>query len=281
MANEAQREYWNGPAGQKWVAFQAELDARLQDVSARLLRAAAIRPGERLLDVGCGAGATLLEAAAQTGTGGSAVGVDISEPLLARARARVDAAGLGNVVLLAADAQTHAFSPEEFDLVYSRFGVMFFEDPVAAFANLRRALAPGGRLCFVCWRALHENPWFAAPLKAAVRRLGPPEPQPPRAPGPLAFAEAGYVASILDRAGFAKVRICHEDAVVCGQSGVDQEAAFAVAMGPAARLIEARGADPATRAEIVAETAEALRRYTTPEGLRTPAALYCVLARRQ
>jgi SAM-dependent methyltransferase len=199
-ANAEQAAYWTARSEQ-WVTHQAALDARLAPVGEQLLTRAAPRPGERVVDVGCGTGATTLAVAEKVGTRGSVLAVDISEPMLAIARRRSTERGHGHVRFLHGDAQSHDFEPKAYDLVLSRFGVMFFSDPVAAFANLMSALRPGGRLAFVCWAPLEDNPWFKEPLAAGIRWLGPPEPQPPRAPGPLALAETGYIEEILRDAG--------------------------------------------------------------------------------
>src|SRR6185369_15072156 len=173
----------------------------------RAMDAAAVAAGERVLDVGCGCGSTTIELARRAGPTGHVVGADISGPMLADARARTAAAGLGNVELVHADAQTHAFPPSAFDLVFSRFGVMFFADPTAAFANLRGALRPGGRLAFVCWRSLPENPWMAVPLMAALQHLPPPTIPGPEDPGPFSFADRGRVERILGGAGWSDVTV--------------------------------------------------------------------------
>src|SRR5467141_281082 len=154
MVNTAQIEYWNGGAAETWVAQQERLDRQLDPLGRAALRALAPRPGEHVLDVGCGSGQTALQLADAVGPGGRVVGLDLSSQLLAAARRRNPSA---HVAFERADAQTHAFD-QPFDAIYSRFGVMFFADPVAAFANLRRALKPGGRMAFVCWRAESENP---------------------------------------------------------------------------------------------------------------------------
>ena len=134
------------------------------------------------------------------------LGIDLSHPMLGLARARAQADGVANLALEIADGQSHAFEPGAVDLLQSRFGVMFFENPMAAFANLLTALRPGGRLGFVCWGGLADNPWFYIPRTAAIRHLGEPEAMPPRAPGPMAFADAGYVTEILSGAGFQEYR---------------------------------------------------------------------------
>jgi len=279
MANQAQRDYWNAAAGRNWVALQSAFDRTFEGLNALLLDRSAVRAGESVLDVGCGSGATVLAAARCAGAGGRVLAVDISEPLLALARERVRLAGLANVEFLLADAQSEALPASSFDLICSRLGVMFFEDPVEAFRNLRAALRPGGRLCFACWAPLDDNPWLKLPLAVGVQRLGPPKQQPRRAPGPMAFSDAEYVRDILADAGFSAIGIEELRPEVGAHATAEEEAPFALAAGPLARLVNEKNPDPAVRADLVREVAEALRPYVTEAGVRAPAAFYCVTAR--
>ena len=182
-ANADQAEYWNGPRGAQWVRLQEELDQRLAPLLHLLLDPAIIRPDQRVLDVGCGTGASLLSISPLVGPGGRVTGIDIAAPLLVRARERLSERAVRNVELIEADAQTHSFGRTRYDAIVSRFGVMFFSDPVAAFANLRRALAPDGRLAFVCWAPLEDNPWFRRPAAGSAR------------PSPLRRARRGRLPS--------------------------------------------------------------------------------------
>ena len=279
-ANPAQAEYWNTGRGEQWVTHQEALDARFAGVRDALLARAAPGPGERALDIGCGTGATTLALAERVGPGGAVLAVDISAPMLAVARARCAARGLDQVRLLCADAQSHAFERASYDLLVSRFGVMFFSDPVAAFGNLRQALRPGGRLAFVCWGPLADNPWFALPLAAGVRRLGPPDPTPPRAPGPLAFAETSYVQQILAGAGFAGIGVeTVTESLACARSAAE-EAAFARLVGPLARLIQSRAPAPALIEAMVEDVTASFAPWQNATGVHIPATLHYVTARR-
>jgi SAM-dependent methyltransferase len=278
-ANADQAEFWNSAQGEKWVRHQADFDQRLGPLGDALLSQAAIRRGERVIDVGCGTGATTLELAEQVGPEGSVLAIDLSAPMLALARRRSAERGHHNVRFLRADAQSHRFEQTAHDLLISRFGVMFFSDPVAAFANLRSTLRPGGRLGFVCWAALERNPWFALPLAAGERWLGAAEPQPPRAPGPLAFSETGYVEDILAAAGFADVAIETVATRLPGAPTAEAEAAFACLAGPLARLIRTREPDAATERAIVGEITERFRPFQSAAGVRIPATLHYVRAR--
>jgi len=278
-ANADQAEYWNSALAEKWVTHQAEFDQRLRLLGDALINRAAIRRGERVIDVGCGTGATTLELADQVGPEGSVLAIDLSAPMLALARRRSAARGQDNVRFLCADAQNHRFEQAAHDLLISRFGLMFFSDPVAAFGNLRTALRPGGHLGFVCWAALERNPWLALPLAVGERWLGPAEPQPPRAPGPLAFSETGYVEEILAAAGFVDVVIETVATRLPGAPTAQAEAEFACLVGPLARLIRTREPDAATERAIALEVAERFRPFQSEAGVRVPATLHYVQAR--
>ncbi len=206
-ANAAQIDYWNATAGQTWARHQAQLDRQIEPLGLEALRALAARPGERVLDVGCGCGQTTLELAERVGAAGAVTGVDISSPMLAIAQARSVPDGAANPRYLECDAQTADLGQGQYDAVFSRFGVMFFSDPVAAFANLRKALTSAGRLAFVCWRPFSENLWIRAPMEAAQPFLPPSPPMDPTAPGPFAFADPDRVRSILSEAGFSDVTL--------------------------------------------------------------------------
>jgi SAM-dependent methyltransferase len=198
-------ELWNGISGESWLIHDELHDRALAPWGDAVLGAAAPGPGDRVLDVGCGTGAMTREAARRA-AGGTALGVDISAPILARARAKAEAAGVGNVTFTVADAQVHPFPPASLDVAMSRFGVMFFDDLVAAFANLARALAPGGRLAFTCWAPVEDNEWARRPAAAMAAHVGPPA-EAPGAPGPYSLADPARIRAVLGDAGFARVGI--------------------------------------------------------------------------
>ncbi len=200
-ANAEQHTFWNDAPGRAWVAQQPAMDLLMRNVTALVMAEAAPRPGQHVLDVGCGAGALALAAARTVGPQGRALGVDISAPLLARAEELARAEGLAQVGFLRADAQDHGFAPSAFDLVLSRFGVMFFADPVAAFMNLARTMRPGGRMVLAVWGRAAANPFFATPGRIGAARLGPPPPSDPDGPGPMAFSDIPRVLGILHAAG--------------------------------------------------------------------------------
>jgi SAM-dependent methyltransferase len=272
--NTAQIEYWNAVAGETWSQFHDQLDRQIEPLGVQAMKALDPKVGERIVDIGCGCGQTTLALASKVGPQGSVVGVDISRPMLAVARERGAPAGACRPQFRLADVQTADFPGEAFDAAFSRFGVMFFSDPVAAFANIRLALNKGGRLGFVCWRPFEENDWMRVPMEAARPFLEPSPPTDPRAPGPFAFSDPGRVRSILEGAGFKASSIEPFDARV-GGAGVEQTLALAFRVGPL-------GAALRDKPERVSAVAEAVRRavtaYDTPDGVKMPAAVWIVRA---
>jgi SAM-dependent methyltransferase len=279
-ANDEQATYWNETAGPKWVALQATLDGQIGPLGRLAIERLAPRAGERVLDVGCGCGDSALDLARRVGPTGTVLGIDLSAVMLARARERAAAAGLAHVAFVQGDAQTYDVAETAFDAVFSRFGVMFFADPTAAFRNLRRALRPGGRLAFVCWQSLFDNPWMLEPLVAVSQHVPLPPPPAPDAPGPFSFADLGRVRRILDDAGFGDVHLepRHETLVVGGGRTVDEAVEFLLQMGPTA--IALRDVDPAVLPAVRASVRAALDRWAGPDGVRMPSASWIVTARR-
>ena len=233
-------------------------------------------PGDAVIDIGCGAATTTLLLADAVGAHGSVLGIDISEPLLAAARRRVLLAGRTNVRLIWRTRRPTASSAPA-TIAWCRAGVMFFDDPVRAFANLAGAALRRASGLRQLGRARGQS-WFVLPLEVAVPRLGPPEPQPPRAPGPLALSEPDYIDEILTAAGFADVRIEQVDTHLPGARSTDEEAELMSLFGPLARLMRERGADEATRATLIAELADRLAPYATADGVRLPAVAHLVTA---
>ncbi len=189
MSNNEQREHWNGEAGQHWAKQDAMMAQLLEPVAKGLLTHINIVEGSRVLDIGCGGGSQSLMLAEHLGTTGSVVGLDISEPLLSVATSRQPSSNATELRFICGDAQHYDFSADQFDLLFSRFGVMFFDQPDIAFANLRTALCPGGQLGFSCWPKPNVNPFFAIPMQAVLKLLPPQAATDPQAPGPFAFAD--------------------------------------------------------------------------------------------
>jgi SAM-dependent methyltransferase len=275
--NQTQVEYWNEQTGPKWVRQQAQLDGLLDSLGRVAMDRLEPLDGLRVVDVGCGCGATTLTLGERVGPRGSVLGVDVSAPMLVRAHER--ARGLSNVRFLQADAQTHAFEPGAADAAYSRFGVMFFADPAVAFANLRRALRAGGTLAFVCWQELGKNPWCLVPLGALAQHVQLPPPPAPGEPGPFAFGDAARVRGILEGAGWSQVRLDpHEQALTLGAGGSLEDAVqFAVEAGPASRFLADVSTDVKERVRDAVRLA--LAEFDGPDGVRLGGACWIVTAR--
>jgi len=276
--NAEQIEYWNEKAAPTWVKQNERLDAMLAPFGLAVIERAQPKPGERVLDVGCGVGQTSLQLAERVGASGSVLGVDISTPMLERARERARAQKLANLRFENADAQTFALTPNGVDLLFSRFGVMFFVDPQAAFANLARAVRPGGRLAFVCWQGLGQNAWMREPVIALAPHVTMPPPLPPEAPGPFAFADEARVRGILERAGFRAVK--HEPLtgeILLGRT-VDEAVAFASELGPAARVL--LEITPAEREKALGALGALFAKLLGPNGIRLGYAAWLVTAER-
>ena len=272
-ANQDMAALWNGTSGQAWVDEQPLLDEMFRPFE-RLLSDEVARLGARsVLDIGCGAGSTTLAAARVLGPAGDAVGIDVSRLLVDAARARADREG-ARAKFICADAQTHAFSPGTFDAMISRFGVMFFEDPVAAFANLRRAARAGGVLRAVAFRSIAENPFMTAAERAAAPVLPAPPPRQPGAPGQFAFADPEDVRRILDQAGWAGIEL----------AAIDVECAFPESalvryftrLGPVAQRL--READEATRTQAIARVLAGFQSYVQGAQVRFTAACWMISA---
>jgi SAM-dependent methyltransferase len=272
MSNEKQITYWNEVAGPKWVKIGDAMDARFAAINDLLLARAAAKPGDSILDIGCGTGTTARPLATAVAPGGHVTGIDVSIPMLDMARERG-----GDITYLEADAQLHDFAGQKFNILTSRFGVMFFTDPVSAFKNLHRALADDGRLCFVCWAPLADNPHWQIPFDIISARLGAPEPRHPHGPGPLAFSDAGYVKSILADAGFGDIAVTPVQVPIIGES-LEEEAKIACFLGPAGALLDEKNADAATRSEILASVRLAMAKFETDAGMSSPATVLVVNA---
>lgn len=250
--NSEQIADWNGVMGRQWAERQRETDLRLAPFGDAAIEAAAPAPGERVVDIGCGCGGTAIALAQRVGNAGSVLGVDISAPMLEVARTRAASLPLPQLAFREADAST-AELPARNDLLYSRFGVMFFAQPVAALAQLRRSLRPGGRMVFVCWRAPRENLWAMAPLMAARKAMKvTPPPADRTLPGPFAFADEDRLRSILADAGFESMRLQRFDAPIALGATPRDAAEGAVQFGPTSRFVNEVGQEnlPAILAAI-------------------------------
>ena len=235
--NSRGAEFWNGTMGHSWVSQQAVISDVFTAVTSLSLGAAGPKRGEHVIDVGCGTGDTLLAFAKIVGPSGAVLGVDVSAPMLGFAKDRSADAGLGNVSFALADATTYGFEPRWADLVYSRFGVMFFDDAIKAFANIRSGMKESGRLVFVCFRTMHESPWFHVPIEAARPHVPPQPPADPTAPGMFSFARKDRLHGILAEAGFREIVLKATDVPIHGKD-IAQSMAFITQAGPLPALLE-------------------------------------------
>jgi SAM-dependent methyltransferase len=272
-----QSAYWNGDAGERWVREQAGLDEMLRPFGAAALEAARVTPDEAVLDLGCGCGDTSLALATLVGPHGRVVGLDVSARMLKRAKER--GAGFPNLSFKEGDASSEPFAPGAFDLLFSRFGVMFFADATCAFAHLRGALRQNGRVVFACWRSLAENPWAVVPADAVADVLGRSDPQPDDAPGPFSFGDGARVRQILEGAGFGHVNLrSFETTIAFGASGSVDDAVNEIArLGPVARLLVDR--DEVSVARALAAIKAVIPAYRSAQGaVRLSAAAWIVTA---
>ena len=274
--NADQITYWNGPGGQHWADRQQAQDILLAPVSEILIARAEAKAGERIIDVGCGCGDTTIALAQKVGPTGHVMGIDVSAPMLTRARQRVPSGMPVDFVL--ADATVYPFVSGSFDLLVSRFGVMFFAEPAASFANLRKALRPSARLTFVCWREPRDNPFFVAPLQA-VYKHAPKLPQlGPEDPGPFAFASEARVHRILGEAGFSGIEMEPYNLALdlaIGR-GLDAAVEGALEIGPAARALAEQ--PPDVRAAAANSIREALTAFVSGQKVLLPASIWIVTA---
>jgi SAM-dependent methyltransferase len=269
-----QARLWNGPSGQAWIDLQDALDRSLQPFEDLLVQAVAAQSAHQVLDVGCGTGATTIALARRLADGGRCTGIDISNPMIAVARARAERAG-SRARFICADAQTHAFEPAAFDCLVSRFGVMFFDQPVQAFANLRRAARTNASVYFVAWRSEAHNPFMTTAERAAAPLLPALPARRSDGPGQFAFADRDRVRSILNDSGWIDIHIQPIDvACTMGKGELDR---YVTRLGPVGRAL--REVDPPTHARVVATLREAFTPYVRGDVARFTAACWMIGAR--
>ena len=275
--NADQIAYWNGPNGKRWTDRQAEQDVLLEPVKQALIERAGARAAERVIDVGCGCGSTSLAFASEVGPTGFVLGIDISGPMLARARELAPREAPVDFVL--ADATVYPFDPQSFDLLVSRFGVMFFAEPAVSFANLRRALRPSGRLAFACWREPRENPWMMTPVQAVYQHVPRPPPPGPDDPGPFAFASEARVRRILGDAGYQGIEMepVGISLDISIGRGLAAAAKAALQIGPASRALDGHPPEVHTAAEQ--SVREALAPFARGNSVPLPGSIWIVTAR--
>jgi SAM-dependent methyltransferase len=273
-AGDEQARLWNGPAGNAWVDAQQTLDQLFSPLEKLLVETACAAPAGRVLDVGCGTGGTTLAIARALGAGAECTGIDISEPMIAAARSRAAREGLPTH-FICANAQTHAFEPASFDGIVSRLGVMFFDDPVRAFANLRHAAKDGAGLSFIAWRSAAENPFMTTAERAAAPLLSNLPPRVPGAPGQFAFADRQRVQAILEESGWSGIDIQPVD-LPCAMPEKDL-LGYLSRLGPVG--IALLQADEETRARVIDTVRAAFELYVHGDEVRLTAACWLVKGR--
>lgn len=277
IVNVDQAAAWDGPEGGYWAEHQARFDRTIRPHHARLMAAAAIGPGQRVLDIGCGNGQTSRDAARAAGPGGEVFGVDLSGPMLGKAQQLAKDDGIGNIRFERGDAQVYRFEPGAFDLVMSRFGVMFFEDPVAAFTNIAAAVRSGGRLAMLVWQSPKANEWISG-LRTALamgRDLPPP---PPGAPGPFALADPDHFRRILTEAGFSDVGFTASEQEFNVGTDVDDAYGFVSGLQPVLLMLE--DLDETARGKALDNLRDVIAAHQTPDGIVFRSASWVVTARK-
>ena len=269
-ANKTQAAYWASPAGLKWIEHERALDTAMAGMLEMMLDMADIISTDRIIDIGCGTGASTIEAARRA-PAGKVLGVDISDPLLARAAQRAKAVGVQNASFLLADAQTHDFSPQHFDVLVSRLGMSFFSDTVAALKNLSNAMSDHGKMFFVCWASVAQNPWFDIPRKAAEERFGVQPKGDPNAPGPTAFQDCERIAGLMSQAGLSNIEAHPLDIVLTPPGGVAGAARAASKVGPAARIMKAYSGTETDEGAIESSVMAAFEDFSDGDNVRVPA----------
>ena len=276
LENDDQKTFWERFA-EMWVTRQDDLDTLFDPILRGTLQRADLKAGDHVMDIGCGTGQSSLKAAAAVAPGGHVTGIDISEPMLARARTL--AAPGDAITFTTADAADHPFTPGHFDAAISRFGTMFFADPVAAFSNICKAIRPNGVLAMSCWSDLGANPWFAVPSDAAKKQLGTPPSIDPDSPGPLAFRNIDRVCGILRQAGFTAVEGEAAEIELTPKGDLHHVASLAASIGPAARIMEHFQGSESDFMEIAADVETDYAGYVTASGIRIPAEINFFTAR--
>ena len=275
--NAKQKEFWSGKGGDYWVVKQNEMDIMLNPLGEKALAKLDLKSNSKVLDVGCGCGATTLEIAKKV-SDGTVTGLDISVPMLDQAKSEASIQGISNVDFRVVDVQVEQLASKEYDYVYSRFGVMFFEDPFEAFRNISSSVKEGGKLSFVCWQDPYLNPWQSLSIQVIRGYLDIPSP-PPRSPGPFAFQEKDYVKDILEQSGFPNISLDdnQEDITMFAGKSLQEASEDYLAINPVVTEMLKDSPD-SLKAKIVESLKEAFSEYHKGDGLLFPSATWIVSA---
>ena len=278
--NKNQREFWSGKGGDVWVERQSAMDTMLSPLGEAALNKLNFNENENVLDIGCGCGHTTLNIAKRIGPTGKVTGLDISEPMLKKAKESAEEMSLTNASFNCVDVQTDEIGEQLFSVAFSRFGVMFFEDSVVAFRNINKSLISGGSLSFVCWQSPAKNPWQSLFVQEVKKFIDLPSP-PPRSPGPFAFMESEYVSSILKESEFQDIIIDGHEAEVnmfSGRSLSDSVKDY-ISINPVVSEM-LKGSPENQKTEIIKSAIEAFSPYYSEKGLVFPSATWLVTARK-
>jgi SAM-dependent methyltransferase len=279
IANSDMSEFWNTSGGRMWVDNQAIISSSMTPIGQVAMNALNLTEGDRVLDIGCGFGDTSFEISQRVGVNGRVLGVDISRIIIASANKNMLSKKHKNVSFECIDAQTHKFPKHNFDVVYSRLGVMFFEDSEAAFSNIRQSLTPGGRMAFVCWQPVEAIEWISLPLEIVASYVSLPPPSPSGSSGPFSFGNPDKVKQVLNSAGFVDIKIEPSISKISIGVNTDEALKFLTHIGPAGKILDDPEIDIAIQARFDAELRSVLSSRLTNQGVELGAATWIVSAR--
>ena len=278
--NADSAEFWNGVGAEKWLRFQDKMHTNLLPFGHEAMEAASISNDQMVLDIGCGCGDTSFEIGRRVTANGHVHGLDISNPFVTEARRRKASDDVKNVSFGCSDAQIHLFESGFYDVVFSRFGVMFFDDPVQAFRNIRNAMKPGGRLAFICWQPAADNEWVSVSLDIVAKHIPLPEPLGPEEPGPMSLGDVDRTKRILNDAGFSEIRIKGSNTPFRIGADIGEAIDFLTQLGPAGGAVFRSGADDKVISKIATDLHHGLVPFLSPGGVRMGAATWIVTAKK-
>jgi len=278
LVNVDMSELWNGGGGLNWMRFQNRLEKSLTPFGQQAISTAMFTKNERILDVGCGWGDTSFEIAQNVGSNGYVRGIDISELILRQARSQTASFRLNNISFECVDAESHNFEAIEYDVIFSRFGIMFFNDPVAAFKNIRTALKKNGRIVFICWQSVNANQWVNLPIEITEKYTALTQQIDPEAPGGFAFGNSNRVLQILKDAGFVDVKVEPFKTKFNVGKNLDEAIEFLSHLGPASSVLDDPKINDEIKSNIIKELRNTLALYQTSQGVELDAATWIFTA---